>query len=116
MQFAPARWERQLAGYSGRKLDSFCPAPTAPESLAAKATASACPAGSVFLNLEPRTRLASYRPPWQTQARLHSRRPDSREPASKPLPLIAALLWHCRKLLPAALHSPAILPHFLCCQ
>src|ERR1035441_2219326 len=39
-QFAPARWVKQLAGHSGRKPASFCPALIAPESQAAKATAS----------------------------------------------------------------------------
>jgi hypothetical protein len=38
---------KQLARHSGRKLDSFCPAPIVPESQAAKATAFACPAESV---------------------------------------------------------------------
>ena len=51
---------------------------------------SACPAGSVSLNLEPKIRLVPNRPPWQTQARFRSRRPDSSEHASKPLPPTAA--------------------------
>jgi hypothetical protein len=95
-----------------RKRGSFCPAPIAPESLVAKATASGCPAGSVSPSLGPRIRLVSYRLPSQPQARLRSRRSDSWEQASKPLPLSAALLRHCHRRLPA--EQPNRLPHFLC--
>src|SRR5579862_514208 len=115
MQFAPTRPGKQLEEHSVRQPGSFCSAPLASESLAAKATASACPVGSVFLSLAPRIRLAPYRPPCQTRARLHSRRPDSREPASKPLPLTAAPQRHCHKRPVAEQHSPAIWPHFPCC-
>src|SRR5258708_32419979 len=70
--------------------------------------------GSVSLSLAPLIRLAPYRPPWQTQARLQPQRPDSREPASKLLSLTVALLQHCRKRLPAERQSPEILPRFTC--
>ena len=106
---------RQLAGHSGRQPDSSCPTPIAPESQAAKATASGCPAGSVSPSPAPRTRLVPCRPPWRTQARLRSRHPDSSEQASKPLPLTVALPLRCRKRLPVEQHSPATLPHFPCC-
>jgi hypothetical protein len=106
----PTQWVKQLARHLGRQSDSSCPSPIGPESLAAKATASAYPAGSVSRGLVPRTRLAPYRPSWQTPVRLHSRRPDLWELTSKPPPLTAALLRHCRTRPLAAQHSPAILP------
>src|ERR1019366_7962537 len=115
-EFVLTRWVKQLAGHSGRELGSFYPEPIAPESQAAKATASGCPAESVSLSLGPRTRLVLYRPPWRTQEQLRPRRPDSRERASEPLPLSAGLLRHCHKPLLADQHSPAILPQFPCCQ
>src|SRR5258708_34055445 len=70
--------------------------------------------GSVSLSLAPLIRLAPYRPPWQTQARLQPQRPDSREPASELLSLTVALLPHCRKRLPPERQSPEILPRFPC--
>src|SRR5208282_290967 len=107
MELTLTRWVKQLAGYSERKPGSFCPAPVAPESQAATATAFACPVGSVSLSLGPRIPLVPYRPPWQRQVRLRFRHPDSREPASKPLPLTAGLLSCCHKRLVAERHSPA---------
>jgi len=71
----PARWLRQLAVYSRRKSGSFYLAPIASESHAAKATASACPAGSVSPSLVPRIQLAPYHLPWQTQAQLSTSTP-----------------------------------------
>jgi hypothetical protein len=64
--------------------------------------------------LGPAIRLAPYRPPWQTQRGFDSRRPDSREPASKPLPLLPRFR-RLPKRLPQEQHSPARLPHFPCC-
>jgi hypothetical protein len=55
--FAPAIANKPLT--SGRVLP--VQRQIVPESRAAKATASACPAGSVFLSLVPRTRLVPYR-------------------------------------------------------
>src|SRR6202008_3406163 len=77
--------------------------------------ASARPAGSVSLSLEPRTRLPPDLRPWQQPALLRSRRPDSRKPSSKPLPPTAELLEHCRKRLPAERQSLFRWLHFPCC-
>src|SRR5277367_4883259 len=107
---------KQLAGYSGRQRGSFYSRPVAPEWQAAKATASACSAGSVSLDLEPTIQLAPYRPPEQTQARLDFRHPEPWEPASKPRPLTAGLPRNCRKPLVAEQHSSDKWPHFPCCQ
>src|SRR6266852_4158573 len=115
-KFAPTRWVKQLAGRSGQQSDSFYPAPIAPELLAAKATASACPAGSVSPSLGPRIRLVPYRPPWQTQARLRPRRPGSAERASKPLPLTASLQQDYRKPLAEQRRSHARLLLLPCCR
>src|ERR1019366_3807689 len=68
-EFVPTRWVKQLAGHSGRELGSFYPEPIVPESQAAKATASGCPAESVSLSLGPRTRLAPCSPPYPPPAR-----------------------------------------------
>src|SRR5438552_8826688 len=115
MELSLTRRVKQLAGHLGREPGSFCPAPIALESLVAKATASAYPAGSVSPGLGPTIRLLPYRPPWQTQARLRSRLRDSWGPVSKLLPLTAALLWHCNKQLVEEQYSPDRPPHFLCC-
>src|ERR1035441_9809592 len=114
-QFPPTQWGKQLAGYSGQQSDSFYPAPIAPESRAAKSTASACPVGSVSLSLALRTRLLPRRPPWQTQARLRPRLPDSREPASTPLPLTFGRPRHGRRRPPPEQQSPDKSLHFPCC-
>ena len=91
--------EASLQGIQGEQPGSFCPAPIVPESRAAKATASGCPVGSVFLSLAPRIRLVPYHPPWQTQVRLRPPRPDLWKQASKPLPPLAGLPQDCRKRL-----------------
>src|SRR5580692_7444943 len=103
---------KQLAEHSGRKPGSFDPAPIAPEPQAAKATASACPAGSVSPSLVPTTRLVLHRPPWQRQGRLRPRHPDSQEKASKPPPPTAGLLQDYHKPLAGARYWPAISRHF----
>ena len=100
---------------SGQQPGSFCPVPVAPESLAAKATASVCAAGSVSPSLAPRTRLATYLPLWQTQVQIRSPRPNSSEPTSMPLPLSAGLARHCRNQLPLQQRQTDSSPQLLCC-
>jgi CheY-like chemotaxis protein len=63
----------------------------------------------------PTTRLAPNRLPWQTQARLRSRPPGSRQQTLKPFPPTVVPLWRSRKPLVAEQHSLAILPLFPCC-
>jgi hypothetical protein len=90
--------------------------PIAFESQAAKAIASVCQEESSSPGPALMIRLVQCRPPWQTRARLRPGRPDLREPASKPLPLIAGILRFCHKRPVAERHSPPMSPHFPCCQ
>ena len=107
---------KQLAGQSGREAGFFLPAPIAPESRAARATASGCPAGSVSLSLVPRIQLAPFARHGKRKRGFDLDALTRRDQALKPLPLPAALPQDCRKPLVAPRHSPAILPHFPCCQ
>src|SRR5208282_3438357 len=115
MECCLIRCVTQLAESSEQKQCSFCPATPAPESQAAKATASACPAGSASPNLGPRIRRGRYRPPWQTQGRLPRPPLDLREQVSKPLPLTVGPLRDCRKPLVVEQKPPDRSLHFLCC-
>ena len=87
------------ARQSRRESRSFCLVPLAPESRAAKASAFACPRGTVALSPAPGILRVPYRRPWQTQARLRPRRSDSWEQASGHLPLSDALPQYCRRPL-----------------
>src|SRR5579863_6475831 len=76
--------------------------PIAPESPAARETASGYRAESVVSNPAPTIRLLPYRVPKQMQGRLRPQRPDSREQVSKPVSLIVAPRLGTRKRLCAA--------------
>src|SRR5262249_41866 len=111
------QWAVQYsANQSKLRLDCSDEGQVARESLAAKVSASGCPAGTACSGLAqgnwlvPHHRPGPKRPPPQPQL------PDCSDKVLIPAPLLVFRRMRSQKPLPAGQQSPATLPPSLCCR